>query len=134
MVVPPNEAFSRLDSFFEDEVEKIPILQLTPVWSDFIHFDPRAGFQDLCYLDSRIISPQGEFVAWLRQVGGLPFHFPVHVGAPELEPDGSMRVFEIRKIGPGTWVLNPSLHVPEVFHCFIVFCEVPEPAPWEKQK
>jgi hypothetical protein len=121
---------SRLDSLFDEDEDRLPIHHLTPVWSDIIHFDGRAGLCDLCNIGMQ----EGELVAWVRRPQGLPFPFPVHVGEPVLNDDGSMRTFEIRRIGPGTWVLNPSLHVPEVFHAYIVFCEVPEPAPWEGMK
>lgn len=52
-----------------------------------------------------------------------------------LEPvivGGTIEAYGLRKACAGVWALAPSLLVPGLVHCFIVFHGVPEPAPWER--
>jgi hypothetical protein len=50
--------------------------------------------------------------------------------APEID-GGEIQAYGLRKVCRGVWALAPSLLVPELLHCYIVFHGVPEPAPWE---
>lgn len=64
----------------------------------------------------------------------LTFSIPVKKGAYELHGDGSMKTFGMRRLGPGTWLVEPSVNMPdapEPIHVYLVLCEVPHPAPWE---
>jgi hypothetical protein len=53
----------------------------------------------------------------------------------DLEPvivGGTIKAYGLRKACAGVWALAPSLLVPGLVHCYIVFHGVPEPAPWER--
>ena len=54
----------------------------------------------------------------------------------DLEPSiicGEIQAYGLRKVCLGVWALAPSLLVPGLVHCYVVFHGVPEPAPWESQ-
>lgn len=117
--------------------DELPVLHLTPEWSDFVHVDPKD--EPLCNVRPKD-DDQGQPVwevlirAHDEQRGVFFFSFPVQpVIEDEFEqnPDGSMRLFGIRKIGPRTWKVIPSVNMPQIVHAFVVLCNVPEPPPWE---
>jgi len=72
-----------------------------------------------------------------QRAGGIPyrhlFGVPVRVGAMEGEmyQDGGMKHWGLRKLGPGVWALDPSIHQPGVLHAYVVLQGVPDPAPFE---
>jgi hypothetical protein len=47
--------------------------------------------------------------------------------------DGVIEAYSLRKACAGVWALAPSLLVPDLVHCYIVFHGVPDPAPWESR-
>jgi hypothetical protein len=111
-----------------------PIAHLTPEWRNkeqVINWVPTKEGDGVF----TVMDPLTEPVAILRAlVFGDPIliELPLKLGEYELDEDGSVKKFGLRKIGPGTWVMSPSLNSLQV-HAFLVFCKVPEPAPWENQ-
>lgn len=107
---------------------------LTPVWSDRVLSDPRR--EPLCSVQREA----GRLVAMLALPTTLPdgspgrpysLTFPVRVGDPVVEECGVMMAWGLRRLGPGTWAVAPSIDAPGVVHAYVVLCEVPEPAPFE---
>ena len=48
-----------------------------------------------------------------------------------IDPMGTRRdCWQMIRLGPGVWDLDPSLHVPTQIHAFLVLIGAPEPAPW----
>lgn len=60
----------------------------------------------------------------------LAFSFLCRVGSMDWPAGGSIRSWGLERIGPGTWVVSPSYFVPGQLHAYIVFRDVPEPAPF----
>jgi hypothetical protein len=122
---------SRLDSFFGDEEEALPVLLLTPRWSPVILVDPTT--EDLCFVSK-------EKDGWMLYVRAFideqltAFSVPVQPNRYALSGDGSMAVFGLRQLGPGTWRVVPSVNIPGQIHAFVILCAVPDPAPWEKAR
>lgn len=128
------------------------VLLLTPRWSEIVFVDP--GTEDLCFvrkelLHQRILLDEGgqfkagddaELRLYLRLTimeRLLTFSIPVKKGAYELHGDGSMKTFGMRRLGPGTWLVEPSVNMPdapEPIHIYLVLCEVPHPAPFEEER
>lgn len=106
---------------FSDPSE--PICQLFFRWQDEI--DAYAGEELVCG------AANGEFVLRLGP------RFPSIPLAIEPEPrigeDGALQAFGAEEIAPGVWSLSPSLNVPEFIHGFVVFYDVPRPAPWARR-
>jgi hypothetical protein len=133
-----------IDLLLRQPVRRVPIIQLTPTWTKHILTDPRP---DLLF-GNELVPEAFEFdvpnsciavlrISTLREEDGVfgdveMVPFLIRPGQPELHADGSVKIFGSRKIGPGTWVVTPSLNVPEMIHAFLVLCGVPEPAPWEQ--
>ena len=121
----------RLDSFFGEEPAELPILHLTPTWSDLIMVDPTED--DICCVTRH---QSGQLVCMVRafvQDEMVPFTIPVsHRSTFETHPDGSMKCYAMRQIGPHTWKIDPSVNIPGLIHAFVVLCNVPEPPPWGK--
>jgi hypothetical protein len=62
-------------------------------------------------------------------------HVPVPI-SETLEPiivDDVIHAYGLRKATKGVWALAPSLQIPGVVHCYLVFHGVPDPAPWESR-
>jgi hypothetical protein len=131
---------AELDSLFEpEEQEPQPhVLLLTPRWSEIVFVDP--GTDDLCFVRQELVQPQeheGGLRLYLRltiEQRILTFSIPVKRGAFELYANGSMKTFGLRRLGPETWLVQPSLNMPEApepLHIYLVLCGVPDPAAWE---
>ena len=65
----------------------------------------------------------------------VPFFVPVRVGDPLAGPETpgvpyKVDAFGLTRIGPGVWVVSPSVWVEGAFHAFVVLHDVPEPAPF----
>ena len=60
--------------------------------------------------------------------GAIPFnrHGPAVLSADRTK----IHRWGVMRIGPGTWVVEPSIVQHDLFHAFVVIAEVPEPAPW----
>jgi len=130
-----SQYIERMSSFFPDD-EPMPVFLLTPRWSPVILVDPTT--EDLCFVakegDGR--NPGG----WMLYVRAFiedelaAFSVPVKSNMYELRPDGSMEIFGLRQLGPGTWRVAPSVNIPGQIHAFVILCGVPDPAPWEKSR
>lgn len=97
--------------------------------------DPRASVESLCVVRNE----SGLNACLSLPVDGKPhlFSFPCRVGDPDGEFDDyggviSVRCWGLRKIGPRTWQVIPSIRT-DVVHAYLVLCDVPEPAPFEKK-
>jgi len=96
--------------------------------------DPRK--EPLCFVSKKT---DGSFSAILALPTGGEYpwalNFPVRYGEMEgvqmVDKSYRMKSWGLRRIGPHTWAVNPSIHEPGIVHAYIVLCEVPEPAPWE---
>lgn len=94
-----------------------------------------------------MMATRPQAITALRQPSGLwELHFkvvrgdgltvtgtvPFNPGPPVLSPDRTKIVkWGVRKLGPRTWLLEPSIVLHGQLHAFVVACDVPEPAPWE---
>jgi len=52
---------------------------------------------------------------------------------PAVTPFGVLG-FAAEQLGPGTWILNPSLNMPELLHGYVILTGVPNPAPWRRPR
>jgi hypothetical protein len=117
----------RMSSFFPDD-EPMPVFLLTPRWSPVILVDPTT--EDLCFVAK-------EKAGWMLYVRAFiedelaAFSVPVKRSVYELNDDGSMAVFGLSQLGPGTWRVVPSVNIPGQIHAFVILCGVPDPAPWD---
>lgn len=110
---------------------------LTPKWSESIGSDPRTEPLFVVRPDGkgklggtlRVPAETGD-----RKSVNLMIGVPLNLAGPIGVPGGRTVAWGFRKLGPGTWVVEPSVVAPEYgLHAFIVVCEVPNPAPWEPQ-
>jgi len=71
----------------------------------------------------------GDLTAWFRLGRDYdhPFVVDVNFDNPNVKPSWYGKQMSI-----DSWTMFPSLHMPEVFHCFATITEVPSPAPWLK--
>lgn len=63
----------------------------------------------------------------------LSYTVPVQVGPADWPDPGnarSIRKWGLERIGPGVWVVSPSVWEPGSFHAYVVLRDVPEPAPF----
>lgn len=63
----------------------------------------------------------------------LSYHVPIRVGPadwPDPSNPASIRTWGLERIGPGVWVVSPSVWQFGLFHAYIVLRDVPEPAPF----
>jgi hypothetical protein len=117
------------------------ILLLTPKWSTCIMEDPRK--EPFCFASE--MNPaafgDGKTRVWSILLA-LPTDrpYPLTISFPavngpmkgKLYKQGAMEYWGLRKIGPGTWAVDPSVQEDcYKVHAYVVLCEVPEPAPWE---
>ncbi len=114
---------------------EIPVLHLTPKWSETIMADPR--HEPLCVVRR---DPNGLSATLSLPAAGRPYPitmgFAVQVGDPDADFDArgrclAIRRWGLRRLGPGVWQVVPSL-VQETYglHAYVVLCDVPEPAPF----
>ena len=120
-----------------------PVVLVTPRWTDAIQTDPRPDPL------GRVARTDAGWELAVRVPVRAPDQAPgtinlmtvtcaVRVGEPDVamlaQPDGSaapgVRCWGLRRLGPGTWLVAPSLAMPGVTAAFVVLCEVPEPAPF----
>lgn len=133
MIQLPNQLPTNME--IEDlfgGASRLPILLLTPRWSPIVLVDP--GAEDLCFVakdDNGLIVSVRLFVEGQLVQFSIPARQQSLPGAYEVNQDGSMAVFGLRKLGPGTWLLQPSVNIPGQIHAFVVLCGVPEPPPWD---
>ncbi len=111
------------------------VLLLVLPWADRFD-DPRSG-----HVAKVVRQADGhlDLNLWLRAQrpdgSELPnrvgFSVPVQVGLadwPNPADPTSIRTWGLEKIGPGVWVLSPSVFRPE-FHAYVVLRDVPENGP-----
>lgn len=106
-----------------------PVILLTPVWSEAPSLDSRL---DQAFKISRDSCGDLELHLCVELDDFVELRLPVQIGDYTQHRDGSVERFGMRRLGPGTWLLQPSLNIPGDIHVFVVMCEVPEPPPWEK--
>lgn len=117
-------------------MNEIPVLHLTPRWSETIMVDPRR--EPLCVVRR---DPDGQLGGTLAiPVADRPS--PVMLGLPCRvgDPDGdfdergrclAIRRWGLRRLGPGVWQVVPSVVETSIgLHAYVVLCDVPEPAPF----
>jgi hypothetical protein len=116
---------------------------ITPRWVDWDApgaATPEEYMEQLAQPIGSVIREDGEWVLALR-IGGEFYKMPVHDGEPEGEAVdvapgvkswGEMERYGLSRLGPGVWMLTPSLWAPGVLHAFIVLRDVPEPAPFAR--
>jgi hypothetical protein len=113
----------------------VNVLHLTPKWSETIMVDPRR--EPLCC----VRRDGGGLGATLSlPAAGLPHPITLglrcRVGDPDATFDAAgrcltIREWGLRRLGPGTWQVIPSIVEPSYgLHAYVVLCEVPEPAPF----
>lgn len=115
------------------------VIHLVLPWADTFT-DPRPGHvaKIIKQLDGKL-----DLNLWLKAVGpdGVPkpnrlaFSVPVCVGPARSAPPTpgvpyNVEAFGLEHIGPGVWVVSPSVWVPGAFHAYVVLRDVPEPAPF----
>lgn len=108
-----------------------PVLLLTPTWSNAPLLD--LSLDEACRISR---TPAGDLELDLRfEIDEIDVSesltLPVQLGDYEQHRDGSVSRFGMRRLGPGTWLLQPSLNMPGKIHAFVVMCGVPEPPPWD---
>ena len=114
----------------------VPVLHLTPKWSETIMVDPRP--EPLCVVRC---DPGGVLSGTLTVPAQgrpypIPFSFACQVGDPDADFDErgrclAIRRWGLRRLGPGVWQVIPSLVEPRLgLHAYVVLCDVPEPAPF----
>lgn len=109
------------------------VIMLTPRWSETIMVDPRE--EHLCVVRPNIGSDDISMTLRVQFADrAIPLGVPCRVGDPDgaFTPEGeclSIRKWGLRRLGPGTWLLGPSV-VQGQLHAFVVLCDVPEPAPF----
>jgi hypothetical protein len=116
-------------------VAEIPVLHLTPKWTEAIMVDPRR--EPLCVVRR---DPDGQINATLGLPVGRPYPMtlglPCRVGDPDADFDEqgrclSIRRWGLRRLGPGVWQVVPSVVENSYgLHAYVVLCDVPEPAPF----
>ena len=58
-------------------------------------------------------------------------HYTLHFRPNDSgKPSGERYTWGLARLGPRTWDLTPSVHVPADLHCFVTLQDVPEPPPW----
>lgn len=60
----------------------------------------------------------------------VPFNPLGHRIADEDEDGETLRQWGLRKLGLGVWALSDSIHLPGIYHAYVVLHDVPEPPPW----
>lgn len=120
-------------------MNEIPVLHLTPKWSETIMVDPRR--EPLCCVRR---DPGGLGSTMSLPVADrphpIPLSFRCRVGEPDADFDDqgrclAIRAWGLRRLGPGVWQVVPSLVEPSIgLHAYVVLCDVPEPAPFLNTK
>jgi hypothetical protein len=110
------------------------VLLLTPKWSESPMDDKRR--EPLCFASKTL---DGKWSVLLTLPSDQPYPHMVSFPAVNGPMDGKrvgdsyvMKHWGLIKIGPRTWQVNPSIQQPGLVHAYLVLCDVPEPAPWEK--
>jgi hypothetical protein len=106
----------------------LPVLMLTPKWSETIMVDPRP--EPLCCVRPDPAGGHSAVLRVTRRDGRTEtLGFPVRVGTPVGE-GAAMKSWGLSRLGPGVWAVSPSIHQPGLLHAYVVLCDVPEPAPF----
>lgn len=58
---------------------------------------------------------------------------PISESCEPVVVNGEIEAYGLRKACAGVWALAPSLLIPGLVHCYMVFHGVPDPAPWESR-
>jgi len=114
------------------------ILLLTTRWTETPMVDTRK--EPLCVVRPDLAGGWSLLLVFPKEKGP-PFamNCPVRPGEPDGDPimqgdrvvGFTMRRWGLRRLGPGVWALDPSIHEHNVLHAYVVLCDVPDPAPWE---
>lgn len=56
---------------------------------------------------------------------------PTNFGGYAVGDEQKPSQYGFRHIGPGVWVYEPAILVPNILHAFVTATGVPEPSPWE---
>jgi hypothetical protein len=114
---------------------EIPVLHLTPKWSETIMVDPRR--EPLCVVRRDVGGLGGTLsLPASNRPNPITLGFRCRVGDPGAVFDErgrclSIREWGLRRLGPGVWQVVPSLVEPSVgLHAYVVLCDVPDPAPF----
>jgi hypothetical protein len=62
-----------------------------------------------------------------------PFPICIASDGPRVGDGYELVAFGADPVSAGVWEITPSLNVPGVIHAFLVFYDVPHPAPWERR-
>jgi hypothetical protein len=110
----------------------IPVCQL------FVRYIDAAQIAN--YRGEELVVGGANPVLWLTQEIAVPISIVVHenpgLGTASsycVNAAGELTAFAAVPVVKGVWFLEPSLHVLGLIHAFVVFYDVPEPAPWERK-